>query len=68
MSRSPSADENPIRVRRPPPPLRRIVVRRVELLNPHMARVTFGGAELEGLTANEPAASVRLLIPSSTLR
>ena len=30
-----------------------------------MVRVTFRGPELEGLTIAEPAASVRLLIPSS---
>lgn len=52
------------RVRREPPRFRRIVVRRAERLTPRMARVTFTGPELAGLTVDEPAASVRLLLPS----
>ena len=41
-----------------------MAVRRVERLGPHMVRVTVAGPELEGLTAEHPAASVRLLVPS----
>lgn len=52
------------RVRREPPRFRRVEVRRVERLTPRMIRVTFGGPELEGLTVDDPAASVRLLLPS----
>jgi NADPH-dependent ferric siderophore reductase len=54
----------PARVRREPPPFRRISVRRAERLSPRMMRVTFTGAELDGLVIGQPAASVRLLLPS----
>jgi NADPH-dependent ferric siderophore reductase len=54
----------PPRVRREPPPFRRLAVRRVEHLSPRMMRVTFTGAELDGLVIGQPAASVRLLLPS----
>ena len=37
---------------------------RIVSLSPRMARVTFSGAELGGLHIDEPAASVRLLLPS----
>jgi NADPH-dependent ferric siderophore reductase len=40
-----------------------VTVRRVEQLTPRLRRVTFGGEELEGLVVEEPAASVRLLVP-----
>jgi len=43
---------------------RRVTVRRVEHLSPRMVRVTFTGPDLEGLTVEQPAASVRLLLPS----
>lgn len=55
----------PVRVRREPPRLRRLQVRRVETRTPHLRRVTLGGAELEGLDPGLPAASVRLLLPAS---
>src|SRR4051794_6604158 len=54
----------PARVRREPPPFRRLSVRRTERLSPRMMRVTLTGSELEGLVIAEPAASVRLLLPS----
>ena len=38
-------------------------MRRVEQLTPRLLRITLGGAELRGLTVDEPAASVRILIP-----
>ncbi len=53
------------RVRRPPPPFRSVTVTRVESVTPWLRRVTLGGVELAGFTADEPAASVRLLIPST---
>ncbi len=53
-----------LRTRREPPRFRRVVVRRVESLSLRMLRVTCGGPELEGFAAAEPAASVRLLLPS----
>ncbi|HEX2043631.1 MAG TPA: siderophore-interacting protein [Acidimicrobiales bacterium] len=52
-----------VRVRREPPRFRRVAVRRVERLSPRMARVTFAGADLDGLAVDQPAASVRLLLP-----
>ena len=63
MSR-PEARPTTARVRREPPPFRRVEVRRVERLSPRMVRVTLAGPELEGLIVEEPAASVRLLLPS----
>lgn len=52
------------RMRREPPRFRRVAVDRVERLTPRLARVVLAGPELEGLTVDEPAASVRLLIPA----
>ena len=54
----------PQRVRREPPRFRRVEVRRVEERTPRLTRVTLGGDELEGFAVEEPAASVRLLLPS----
>lgn len=51
------------RARREPPVFRPVAVRRVEQLTPRLTRITFGGASLEGLTVEDPAASVRLLLP-----
>lgn len=53
-----------MRVRREPPTFRPVSVRRVERLTPRMVRVTFAGPSLEGLSVPDPAASVRLLLPS----
>lgn len=52
-----------LRSRREPPPFRRVRVRRVEDLTPRLRRVVLGGDELEELEVDEPAASVRLLLP-----
>lgn len=52
------------RLRREPPPFRSVEVRDVERLSPRMARVTLAGPELAGLVVEQPAASVRLLLPS----
>ena len=52
------------RVRRSPPPFRSITVIRAESVTPWLRRITLGGDALAGFTADEPAASVRLLIPS----
>lgn len=52
------------RVRREPPRFRRAVVGRTEQLGPRSVRVTLAGPELEGFAITEPAASVRLLLPS----
>ncbi len=51
-------------LRREPPRFREMAVSDVEVLTPRMARVAFTGPDLEGLTVEEPAASVRLLLPS----
>jgi NADPH-dependent ferric siderophore reductase len=40
-----------------------VAVRRIERLTRLMTRVTFAGRDLEGLDIEEPAASVRLLLP-----
>ena len=53
-----------VRVRREPPAFRKVAVLGVTPLTPRMVRVTVGGAELEGLVVEQPAASVRLLVPS----
>jgi NADPH-dependent ferric siderophore reductase len=52
------------RLRRAPPPFRRVEVRDVEQLSARMTRITLTGPELEGFPVPEPAASVRLLLPS----
>jgi NADPH-dependent ferric siderophore reductase len=54
----------PQRVRREPPRFRGVEVRRLEERNPRLTRVTLAGPELEGFAVDEPAASVRLLLPS----
>lgn len=53
-----------VRARREPPRFRRVAVRRVEHLSPRLVRVTFAGPDIEGLSVEQPAASVRLLLPS----
>jgi NADPH-dependent ferric siderophore reductase len=59
------AESNPtVRTRREPPRFRPVAVRRVEQMTTRMVRITFSGHELEGLTVEHPAASVRLLLPS----
>jgi NADPH-dependent ferric siderophore reductase len=52
------------RLRREPPAFRRVAVRRVERLTPRMMRVTLAGGELGGLVVEQPAASIRMLLPS----
>jgi NADPH-dependent ferric siderophore reductase len=52
------------RLRREPPAFRRVAVGRVERLTPRMVRITLSGAELGGLVVEQPAASVRMLLPS----
>ncbi len=49
--------------RRPPPPFRVVEVVRTHRLSTRMARVTLAGPELEGLVVEQPAASVRVLLP-----
>ena len=54
----------PLRVRREPPPFRAVEVCHVQRLSPRMVRVRLGGPDLAGLSVEQPAASVRLLLPS----
>lgn len=49
--------------RREPPAFRRVTVQRITELSPHMRRIVLGGDELAGLVIDEPAASVRMLLP-----
>jgi NADPH-dependent ferric siderophore reductase len=51
-------------LRREPPAFRRVTVGRIAEITPHLRRITFVGDDLDGLEIDEPAASVRLLIPS----
>jgi NADPH-dependent ferric siderophore reductase len=60
---SPDGD-TPVRVRRAPPPFRKVEVRETERVSARMTRVVLVGPELEGFAVPEPAASVRLLLPS----
>lgn len=53
------------RIRRQPPDFRQVQVARVGRLTPHLVRITFTGSELEGFSVDEPAASIRLLLPSA---
>jgi NADPH-dependent ferric siderophore reductase len=59
-----SATPPTVRTRREPPAFRRVTVVRVTPLTPRLVRVTVSGPELEGLVVEQPAASVRLLLPS----
>lgn len=52
-----------MRLRREPPKFRRVEVSSIEALTPRLTRVTLAGAELDGLKIDQPAASVRLLLP-----
>jgi NADPH-dependent ferric siderophore reductase len=52
------------RIRREPPAYRRITVSHVESVTPRLVRVTVAGPELEGFVVEQPAASVRLLLPT----
>jgi NADPH-dependent ferric siderophore reductase len=55
--------QRPVRTRREPPRFRTVAVVRTEPLTPRLVRVTVGGDELAGLIIDQPAASVRLLVP-----
>ena len=57
------SDDARRRLRREPPPLRPVEVRRVEQLGPRMIRLVLGGPALEGFAVEGPASSVRLLVP-----
>jgi len=61
----PDIDSRLERIRREPPRFRRVAVHTVGRLTPRLVRVTLTGPELEGLTIDEPAASVRVLLPAA---
>ena len=63
MSDSP-AGTGARRVRREPPPFRDVTVVGTGHPTPHVVRVAFDGPDLHSLIVREPAASVRLLLPS----
>ena len=50
--------------RREPPAFRRLTVSRLQWLGPRLIRVTVDGGELAGFEIEQPAASIRLLIPA----
>ncbi len=54
------------RGRREPPRFRTVEVRRAERATPRLVGVTLGGPALQGFALEQPAASVRLLLPSAT--
>jgi NADPH-dependent ferric siderophore reductase len=55
-----------VRIRREPPPLRGVRVRRVEARSPRLQRVTLAGEGLAGFEPGLPGGSVRLLLPPSS--
>ena len=61
MSTRRSAPDVPLR--REPPPFRRVRVTHIEHVTPRMRRIVLAGADLDELVIDEPAASVRLLLP-----
>lgn len=60
---SEDARRTPTGIRREPPPFRVVAVRTIRAITPFLTRVTFGGDSLDTLAIDEPAASVRLLLP-----
>ena len=61
---TPSRKERLAELRREPPQFRRATLASKVELTPRMMRVTLIGDELDDLVIDEPAASVRLLVPS----
>jgi NADPH-dependent ferric siderophore reductase len=59
-----TGDAGSTRIRRPPPEFRRAAVVHRRPLGGRLQRVTLAGEELVGFTADEPGASLRLLLPS----
>lgn len=62
----PEPTERPRRARREPPRFRDVAVRAVVPISPRLLRITLAGPDLEGFTVEEPAASVRVLLPASS--
>lgn len=55
-------------IRPQPPPFRKARVHGTRAITPRMTRVSFGGDELDGMTVDQPASSVRLLLPDPRLQ
>jgi NADPH-dependent ferric siderophore reductase len=55
---------DPVRIRREPPRFLRAAVHSVEPVTRWLVHIVFGGPELGDLVVDQPAASVRLLLPS----
>jgi hypothetical protein len=53
------------RVRREPPPFRDVTVVGTGHPTPHVVRVVFDGTDLHNLVIDDPAASIRLLLPGT---
>jgi NADPH-dependent ferric siderophore reductase len=53
------------RARREPPPFRRVEVIRTEKFGPRFVLVTLAGSELKGLEIDQPASSIRVLLPEA---
>ena len=62
-SYGPSVDAGKVRARREPPRFRHVEVAGIEDASPRLIRVTLTGSDLEGFTVQDPAASVRVLLP-----
>jgi NADPH-dependent ferric siderophore reductase len=58
-----TAVPSPARARREPPAFRAARVAGISRVTPRLVRVTVAGPQLEGLVIDQPAASVRLLLP-----
>ena len=64
--RDAAADQPVRRVRREPPPFRQVAVVDVERPTEYVVRLTLDGPVLDQLIVDEPAGSVRLLLPASS--
>lgn len=64
MTRKPGESDS-VPIRREPPPFLVVAVEGVEALGPRMMRAWLSGEELGGMEPPQPAASIRLLLPSS---
>lgn len=60
-----AAGRPPLRTRREPPPFRRVTVVDARRESAYLVRMILDGPDLNGLIVDEPAASVRLLLPST---
>jgi NADPH-dependent ferric siderophore reductase len=64
VTTDPDAAAETVRRRREPPRFRPVTVAGTQQLSPRLMRVTLTGSELQGLVIEQPASSVRVLLPS----